>query len=113
MLHLTQQTQILLAIHPLDFRRGLDGFIAYCQHQLSANPRSGQLFVFMNRARTRIRVLCFDGNGYWLATKRLSRGRYGSWPSDGHDNAHVGLSILATEVKKIIHHAIASRRKNR
>ena len=80
MLHLTADTQILLAAEPVDFRRGIDGLAALCEQQLNQSPRSGCLFVFINRARTMIRALCYEECGYWLATKRLSRGRYSGWP---------------------------------
>ena len=60
MLYLTAHTKILLATQPIDFRRQTDGLIALCEQQLNQNPRSGCLFVFINRARTMIRVLCYE-----------------------------------------------------
>ena len=81
MIHLTAQTQILVAIDPVDFRKQADGLIALTKRTLRQDPRSGILFAFINKARTMIRVLCYRGNGYWVATKRLSRGRYQGWPS--------------------------------
>ena len=81
MIHLTEKTDIQVAIQPVDFRRQINGLIALCQHHFHRNPRSGTYFVFMNRAKTMIRVLHFDGSGYWVATKRLSQGRFSGWPS--------------------------------
>ena len=92
MLYLTSQTKVFLAILPVDFRRQMDGLIALCQQELKHNPRSGDLFVFINRSLTMIRVLCYEENGYWLATKRLSKGRYTLWPS--------GINAVVSE-----HHA--------
>lgn len=109
MLYLTQETQILLATKPVDFRRQMDGLIALCDQTLSANPRSGQLFVFINRARTMIRVLCYENGGYWLATKRLSRGRYTLWPKD---NDGISQTMLACELTKLLK-TFAFRRKAR
>jgi len=83
MIHLTAQTPILVARQPADFRRGVDGFVALCQQQLAQNPRSGTLFVFINRAATMIRILAYEQNGYWLMTKRLSKGRFHGWPQPG------------------------------
>ena len=80
MIHLTASTPILIASAPADFRRGIDGFVALCQQRLAHNPRSGTLFVFINRNATMIRILAYEDNGYWLMTKRLSRGRYRGWP---------------------------------
>lgn len=81
MIPITAKTSILLAIEPIDFRKQADGLIAHCQQHLAQNPQSGQLFVFINRARTMIRVLVYDHNGYWVMTKRLSRGNFRYWPT--------------------------------
>lgn len=108
MLYLTQETSILLAIEPIDFRSQMDGLIALCQGPLKQNPRSGQLFVFINRAHTMIRVLCYDHNGYWLATKRLSRGRYALWPKGVDD---VCRPTLAAELSRLLKTAVVSGRR--
>jgi transposase len=83
MIPLTADTPILLATAPVDFRRGMDGLAALCQHTLQQNPRSGTLYVFINRRATMLRILAYDHNGYWLMTKRLSQGRYRGWPRVG------------------------------
>ena len=80
MIYLTAATPILIATAPMDFRCAIDGFVARCQHGLGQNPRSGTLFVFINRARTMVRIVVYEHNGYWLMTKRLSKGRYQGWP---------------------------------
>ena len=110
MLYLTQETSILLAIEPVNFRGQIDYLVALCERSLFQNARSGQLFVFINRAHTMIRVLCYDENGYWLATKRLSRGRYSLWPTDA---AQACRSTLACDLKKILKTCVVSRRKTR
>lgn len=83
MIQLTHQTRILLGTAPADFRRGIDGFVALCQNELLLDPRDQSVFVFINRARTMIRALSYDGSGYWLLTKRLSRGKFLGWPRGG------------------------------
>lgn len=80
MIHLTAATPILIATKTVDFRKGIDGFKAVCQNELQCDPQSGTVFVFLNRNKTMIRVLVYDKNGYWLMTKRLSKGRYQNWP---------------------------------
>ena len=80
MIHLTADSHILLATQAADFRKGIDGFVSICSQQLHQDPRSGTLFVFINRAATMIRILHFETNGYYLVTKRLSRGRFKRWP---------------------------------
>jgi transposase len=49
---------------------------------LSADPFSGSVFVFRNRRGTAIKLLAYDGQGYWLCQKRLSEGRFRHWPRD-------------------------------
>ena len=81
MIHLTAQTPIMLATQPADFRMGIDGLAALCRSRLTHDPRCGMLFVFINRNKTMIRTLAYDGNGFWLMTKRLSKGKFRCWPN--------------------------------
>ena len=81
MLQLTPQTRIFLATEPVDFRKGIDGLAAVCRQALSANPLEGAVYVFRNRSGTALKILCYDGQGFWLCMKRLSQGRFGWWPS--------------------------------
>lgn len=81
MILLTHESQIQLGVQAADFRKGVDGFVALCKNELLLEPRDGTVFVFINRARTMIRALSYDGTGYWLMTKRLSRGKFKHWPS--------------------------------
>ncbi|KGJ89814.1 IS66 family insertion sequence element accessory protein TnpB [Thalassotalea sp. ND16A] len=80
MIQLTAQTTILLATKPADFRCGIDGLAAVCRLHLKQDPRCGTLFVFINRSKTMIRTLAYDGTGFWLMTKRLSKGKFTGWP---------------------------------
>lgn len=81
MIQLTPQMRILLAVAPADFRCGIDGLARVCRQVLQTDPFSGAVFVFRNRRGTAIKVLFFDGQGYWLMHKRLSAGRFGWWPT--------------------------------
>lgn len=81
MLQLTPQTRIFLALEPVDFRKGIDGLAAVCRRTLGANPLEGALYVFRNRSGTALKILFYDGQGFWLCMKRLSQGRFHWWPS--------------------------------
>jgi transposase len=48
---------------------------------LAADPFSGCLFVFRSRSATSLKILVYDGQGFWLAQKRLSKGRFVWWPT--------------------------------
>jgi transposase len=80
-IQLVPQLKIFVCIEPQDLRKGIDGLAAVCRQRLDADPFSGALFVFRNRAATSVRLLVYDGDGYWLCTKRLSRGRLSWWPT--------------------------------
>lgn len=94
MIQLTHETVIQLAVEPVDFRKQTDGLIALCENAFERDPRCGAVFAFINRGRTMIRLLCYEDNGYWLATKRLSRGRYQDWPRHAEDLCEIKASRL-------------------
>lgn len=83
MIQLTPQMRLLLAVEPVDFRKGIDGLVAICRQRLAADPFSGGLLVFSNRRRQALKLLVYDGQGFWLAQKRLSAGRFNGWPGPG------------------------------
>ena len=80
MLQITPQMKILVAVEPADFRKGIDGLAAVCKESLEQDPFAGTVFVFRNRRGTAIKVLVYDGQGFWLCQKRLSEGRFRWWP---------------------------------
>jgi transposase len=61
-----------------------------CRRVLGDNPLGGAVYVFRNRSGTAIKILCYDGQGFWLCMKRFSQGRLSWWPKRGE--ARVGLS---------------------
>lgn len=81
MVQMTPQSRIFVALQPADFRRGIDGLAALCRAQLAEDPFSGAIFVFRNRRATALKLLCYDGQGFWLCQKRLSQGRLSWWPT--------------------------------
>jgi transposase len=89
---------MLLACQPIDFRNGIDGLAALCKRVLEEDPFSGTLFVFRNRRGTALKLLCYDGLGFWLITRRLSQGHLRWWPADSDSPLHLleaqQLSVL-------------------
>ena len=83
MIQLTAQMRILVAVEPVDFRRGIDGLCRLCREALATDPFSGAVFVFRGRRGTAVKLLAYDGQGFWLCQKRLSRGRFVHWPRAG------------------------------
>ena len=77
MIQIAPQIRILVAVEAIDGRKGIfDAIAQLCREKLNADPFSGYLFIFRTRRGTAIRVLQYDGQGFWLATKRLSQGRF-------------------------------------
>lgn len=73
--------RILVAVEATDFRRGIDGLCRVCRQELHADPMAGAVFVFRNRRGKALKILVYDGQGFWLCQKRLSAGRFRFWPS--------------------------------
>lgn len=83
MIQLTPQSKILVALRPIDFRNGITGLKKICRDVLQSQPESGVLFLFRNKKNNCIKILAFDGQGYWAMMKRLSKGRFPWWPEGG------------------------------
>ncbi|MCP4305421.1 MAG: IS66 family insertion sequence element accessory protein TnpB [bacterium] len=73
--------RVLVATASADFRKGIDGLAKLARDELDHDPFSGCLFVFRNRRSTAVKILVYDGQGFWLCYKRLSAGRFRFWPS--------------------------------
>lgn len=99
MIQVTPQLRILIAIEPVDFRKGIDGLSQVVRGALSLDPLSGALFVFRNRRGTAIKVLVYDGQGFWLCQKRLSAGRFRHWPQPGDTAAR---EVVAHELSVLL-----------
>jgi transposase len=81
LIQITPHLRILVAIEPVDGRKGIDSLAQLCREKLEADPFSGCVFIFRSRRGTAIKLLAYDGQGFWLATKRLSKGRFQWWPT--------------------------------
>jgi transposase len=98
--------RILVAVEAVDGRKGIDSLVQLCREKLDADPFSGCLFVFRSRSATSIRILTYDGQGFWLAQKRLSKGRFLWWPkADGAARANRGISGTVTACSRQSGHA--------
>lgn len=95
MIQLTPQMRVLVATEAVDFRKGIDGLAQEVKAVLEGDPMSGALFVFRNRRASAIKLLVYDGQGFWLCQKRLSSGRFRHWPQAGQPARSVAAHELA------------------
>lgn len=80
MIQLTSQQHLFVWVLAIDFRKGLDSLIGYCRSKLKENPFSGSIFAFRNRKGNAVKLLTYDGTGFWLMHKRFSQGALKYWP---------------------------------
>lgn len=81
MLSFTGGLKVFVALPPCDLRKSFNGLHALVTEKLGEDPRTGALFVFTNRRHTRLKILYWDGTGFWVLTKRLEQGTF-SWPRE-------------------------------
>jgi transposase len=101
MIQITPQMRILVAVEPVDGRKGIDSLAQLCQQRLQTDPFSGCLFVFRSRRGTAVRILVYDGQGFRLAQKRLSKGRFRWWP-EGRNPREVARTLAAHQLQVLL-----------
>ena len=85
---------VYLACGHTDMRKSINGLSAIVAGSLELDPFCGSLFVFCNRSRDRIKILEWDGDGFWLYFKRLEKGRF-RWPAPGEESS---MTLSAEEL---------------
>ena len=80
----TGDKRVYLACGSTDMRKQINGLAAIVEGSFKLDPFDGALFVFCNRNRDRVKILEWDGDGFWLYFKRLEKGRF-RWPAPGGD----------------------------
>jgi len=62
--------------HPTDMRKSFDGLSGLVRKELGRDPTSGDVFIFLNRRQTHIKLLVWDRSGFALYYKRLEEGTF-------------------------------------
>jgi transposase len=101
--------QVYLACGSTDLRKSIDGLAVLVKEAFNLDPFSQCLFVFCNRSRTRLKILQWEHNGFWLHYRRLERGKF-DWPTANIDTVRIsyrefrwlldGLSIRQKQAHK-------------
>jgi transposase len=98
MLTVAGATRVLVATQPVDLRGSFNRLYGLVIDHLKGDPLSGNLFLFTNRRRNRIKILWWDGSGLIVAAKRLERGRFTIPASDTRQ-----VSLRGEEFSALIH----------
>jgi transposase len=109
MLSIPSTVSIFLYVPPADLRKGFDGLSGLVRREFAADPLDGSLFLFINRRRDRLKILHWDGAGYWLYYRLLEAGTFETIPSNGRcaqlDSTQLamllgGVSLVAAKRRK-------------
>jgi len=76
MLSLPASVRVFAARDGVDFRKGFDGLHAIVRDEFGEDALSGNVYLFFNARRNRVKLLVWDRNGFWLLYKRLERGTF-------------------------------------
>jgi transposase len=101
MIQIPANANIFVMHEPISFRYGIDGTAGIARVVLEKEPMDGAFFVFRGKMGHSLRVLYYDGGGYWLATRRLSKGTFNSaWPKG--DGSRACGPLLARELQILV-----------
>ena len=80
MLQISSTSKIYFSKNGVDFRSGIEKLSGYCRNHLMINPMNGAYFVFKNKTGKQLKILHYDGVGYFLCIRRFSKGKLSWWP---------------------------------
>ncbi len=89
---------IYMASRPVDLRKGIDGLASIVQSLFQMDPYEHSLFIFTNGSRNRIKILYYDGSGYWLMFKRMDEGHF-KWRIESSDT----ITISEKQFARLLH----------
>jgi transposase len=90
--------KIYLACGPTDMRKEINGLAAIVELSFKLDPFGGAVFVFCNRSLDLLKILEWDGDGFWLHLKRLEKGRF-KWPSKSKDDT---MNLSGEELEHLL-----------
>ena len=90
--------QVYLACGHTDMRKSINGLSEIVAAEFELDPFTESVFVFCNRRRDRLKILEWDGDGFWLYFKRLEKGRF-RWPAEGEEKT---MSLAGDELRILL-----------
>lgn len=110
MLQVPPNVSLYVHTAPTDLRKGFEGLSGLVRSELGADPTNGSLFLFFNRRRDRLKILHFDGSGYWLYYKLLEAGTFEEITAEG-PCAQIDATQLSMLLSGVTLQAAQRRRK--
>ena len=98
---LSHQTKVFLAKDVTDMRKSFRGLVAVTEAVLQKDPTSGHLFVFVNRRRDMMKILHWDGSGFWIWYRQLERGTFQLPDPQTLDDA-TGIELTPSQLTLIL-----------
>lgn len=80
MIHISTQHRLHVWVDAIDFRKGIDALVGLCRQHIGS-PYDGSVFAFRNKRGIAVKLLVYDGTGFWLCSKRFSQGKLHYWPT--------------------------------
>jgi transposase len=97
MLNLLPGGRILVAVEPVDGRKGIDSLAGVVRSVLKGDPLSGDLFVFRTRRADKLKILAWMDDGFALYLRRLERGTF-AFPT----GTEVSVTVTPTQLAMIL-----------
>jgi len=105
MLHLSNVRQYYLYTEACDFRKGFEGLCGLVMSRFGNLLTSGSVFIFFNGCRDRVKLLCWEGDGFAIYYKRLERGTYelpvSTWGKRPLTASEVGLLLSGISLSSV------------
>jgi transposase len=111
-LNLSSDLKIYAYTRATDMRKGFNGLSGLVRSEFQSDPTDGSLFVFINRRRDRMKLLHFDGGGYWLYYRLLEAGTFEELkPTNDSGRLQIDATQLSMLLAGVSLVASQSRRK--
>jgi len=113
MLPISSRSRFFLYAHAVDMRKSFNGLQGIVNNNLRMNPLSGDVYIFINKRRDRIKLLVFDRNGFWLLYKRLEEGCFQQLITNGDNSKSISYEALIMLLEGIDFYSIKKRKRYR